>query len=108
MKQRTNTATTMMMGDVHVDLSHVQDLLHLSFRCILRIKSKPLCRLNFGGIAIAYQPGDFVGVSRYNFYKAGNYLWKIILKNSSERISSFGQNVPLVIVTYKPDNKYIQ
>lgn len=41
-------------GDVHVDLSHVQDLLRLSFRCILRIKSKPLCRLNFGGVAIAY------------------------------------------------------
>ena len=41
-------------GDVHVDLPHVRGLLRLSLRCALRIKSKPLCRLNFGGITIAY------------------------------------------------------
>ena len=41
-------------GDVHVDLSHVQDLLRFFFRCTLRFKSKPLCRLTFGGITIAY------------------------------------------------------
>ena len=28
------------------------------------------------------RPGDFVGVSRYIFCKAGNHLWKIILKSS--------------------------
>ena len=53
------------------------------------------------------QPGDFVGVFRYIFCKAGNHLWKIILKNSSERISVLDECV-LVIVIDKSDNKYIQ
>ena len=35
--------------DVHVDLSHVQDLLYSYFRCTLSFKSKPLCHLTFGG-----------------------------------------------------------
>lgn len=41
-------------GDVHVDLSHVKVLLRSPFRCTFRFKSKPLCRLTFGGITIAY------------------------------------------------------
>lgn len=40
--------------DTHVDMSHVHDLPLSSFRCALRFKSKPLRRLNFGGITIAY------------------------------------------------------
>ena len=65
-------------GDVHVDLSYVQDLLRSSFRCTLRY-----------------------------FFKAGNHLWKTILKNSSEKIF-VSDECALVIVIYKPDNKYIQ
>lgn len=39
-------------GDVHV--LHAHDLLRLSFRCILRIKSGPLYRLSRGGITVTF------------------------------------------------------
>lgn len=75
-----------------MDLSHVYDLLRLSLRCTLRFKSKPLCRLNFDGITIAYNRetlSEFSGLFIFN--KAGDKAMEIYFEKLVRENFRFGR-----------------
>ena len=74
-----------------MDLLHIHEFLCVCFRYLLHLRGRPLCGINLLLNRFRLLPGDFVGVSRFLFCKAGNQAMKKLFEKLLRANFRFGR-----------------